>query len=121
MYEAPYPLYHSTDKAWTVWSSFRGLYSDNVSYANKLIRFLSVLRESLDFWHISIHILLSSYETAPKWWSIILTSVIDNVYRVNDDLGCAQETTQDARDKTSEGKAIIEKLEFDMSGDCILE
>ena len=64
-----------------------------------------------------------------KRWPIILTGIIDNVYRINHDLSSALQdtgngTTENTREKIAEGKAIIEKigkLKYDMGRDRVLE
>lgn len=64
-----------------------------------------------------------------KRWPIILTGIIDNIYRVNHDLGLGLQNLDNsasevAKDKISEGKAIIEtigKLKYDMGRDRQLE
>ncbi|EPS95492.1 hypothetical protein FOMPIDRAFT_1132343 [Fomitopsis schrenkii] len=69
------------------------------------------------------------YETVVKRWPIILTSTIDNIYRVNHQLCVAQseEHTDEsvlAAAKVEEGKGLIEqisKLKYDMGRDRPLE
>ena len=71
----------------------------------------------------------ASYETVVKRWPVILTSIIDNIYRVNHDLSVAQSERaahEDAlaEEKIEEGKGLIEKiskLKYDMGRDRPLE
>lgn len=58
-----------------------------------------------------------------------MTGIIDNVYRVNHDLGLALQNTDESTakitgEKIAEGKGIIEiigKLKYDMGRDRLLE
>ncbi|KAI0086103.1 DUF89 domain-containing protein [Irpex rosettiformis] len=73
----------------------------------------------------------SSYDTVVKRWQIILTGIIDTIYRIDHDIsvslpsltaGSTEETQGQA--KFAEGKAIIEKisqLKYDMARDRPLE
>lgn len=61
-----------------------------------------------------------------KRWPIILTSIIDNIYRVNHALSVAQSEHEDAliEEKIEEGKGLIEqisKLKYEMGRDRPLE
>ncbi|EMD35051.1 hypothetical protein CERSUDRAFT_116552 [Gelatoporia subvermispora B] len=72
-----------------------------------------------------------SYTTVLKRWPIILTSVIDNIYRFNHDLDASipslESGSEDLKlieERISEGKAIIEKiskLKYEMARDRALE
>ncbi|KAI0729122.1 hypothetical protein C8Q72DRAFT_830244 [Fomitopsis betulina] len=67
-----------------------------------------------------------SYETVVKRWPIILTSIIDNIYRVNHALSVAQSEHEDAliEEKIEEGRGLIEqisKLKYEMGRDRPLE
>ncbi|KZT69424.1 DUF89 domain-containing protein [Daedalea quercina L-15889] len=71
-----------------------------------------------------------SYETVVKRWPIILTGIIDNIYRVNHVLSvshseeAANEETLSAQEKIEEGKNLIEqisKLKYEMGRDRPLE
>lgn len=72
-----------------------------------------------------------SYETVVKRWPVILTGVIDTIYRVDHRISVALSseginTTELAHceQKISEGKIIIEKiskLKYDMARDRTLE
>jgi len=69
-----------------------------------------------------------SYETVVKRWPIILTGIIDTIYRLNHDLGIAHEAgetvSENARERIEEGKEIIEKiskLKYEMARDRPLE
>lgn len=85
---------------------------------------------SVAFWIDSLTCdVRTSYETVVKRWPIILTSTIDNIYRVNHQLCVAQseEHTDEsvlAAAKVEEGKGLIEqisKLKYDMGRDRPLE
>ena len=72
-----------------------------------------------------------SYETVVKRWPIILTGVIDTIYRVDHEIGVSiptlpagSEEAIRAEEKINEGKMIIEKiskLKYDMARDRPLE
>ncbi|OCH91307.1 DUF89 domain-containing protein [Obba rivulosa] len=71
-----------------------------------------------------------AYTTVLKRWPVILTSVIDNIYRSNHELGTssASDTGREENylieERISEGKAIIEKiskLKYEMGRDRVLE
>ena len=70
-----------------------------------------------------------SYETVVKRWPIILTSIIDNIYRVNHSLSVAQSDSPAhenalSEEKIEEGKGLIEqisKLKYEMGRDRPLE
>ena len=67
-----------------------------------------------------------SYETVYKRWPIILTGVIDTIYRLDHELGLkTDEHVDEVTDaQLKEGKAIIEqisKLKYEMSRDRPLE
>ena len=72
-----------------------------------------------------------SYETVVKRWPVILTGVIDTIYRIDHEIGVSLPTLpaggeEAARveEKIVEGKAIIEKiskLKYDMARDRALE
>ena len=75
-------------------------------------------------------IFLYSYETVAKRWPIIITGIIDTVYRMDHDLGMkVSENSPDvdavaANEKIAEGKTIIEKiskLKYEMARDRPLE
>ncbi|CCM00959.1 uncharacterized protein FIBRA_03007 [Fibroporia radiculosa] len=72
-----------------------------------------------------------AYETVLKRWPIILTGIIDNLYRANHVLdvsiesgGCETEDVDTIKAKIAEGKSTIErisKLKYDMARDRPLE
>ncbi|KZT05259.1 DUF89-domain-containing protein [Laetiporus sulphureus 93-53] len=68
-----------------------------------------------------------SYETVLKRWPVILTGIIDNIYRANHEMSLASAgETSDAitQEKIEEGKTIIEKigrLKYEMGRDRPLE
>ena len=74
---------------------------------------------------------LPRYETVVKRWPIILTGIIDTIYRLDHEtsislasLAAGSEDAQIAEAKISEGKAIIEKvsqLKYDMARNRQLE
>ncbi|KAH9915315.1 DUF89 domain-containing protein [Fomitopsis serialis] len=74
--------------------------------------------------------LFASYETVVKRWPVILTGIIDNIYRINHGLSVAQsegddnEETATEKEKIEEGKNLIEtisKLKYEMGRDRPLE
>ncbi|GJE89042.1 protein-glutamate O-methyltransferase family protein [Phanerochaete sordida] len=72
-----------------------------------------------------------SYETVVKRWPVILTGIIDTIYKVDHELGVSLHTLPAgsdevlaAEEKIKEGKGIIEKiskLKYDMARDRPLE
>ncbi|OBZ75033.1 hypothetical protein A0H81_05296 [Grifola frondosa] len=68
-----------------------------------------------------------AYETVVKRWPIILTSIIDNVYRYNHELSISASDSGDPaviEERIAEGKDIISKigkLKYDMGRDRALE
>lgn len=72
-----------------------------------------------------------SYETVVKRWPIILTGIIDTIYRIDHDISLSLSTaagpgggTVESEERLSEGKGIIEKisrLKYDMARDRALE
>ena len=77
---------------------------------------------------MNLHI---SYETVVKRWPVILTGIIDTIYRIDHEIGVSLPTlpassdeTARAEEKINEGKAIIEKiskLKYEMARDRPLE
>lgn len=76
------------------------------------------------------HLYTLSYETVVKRWPIILTGVIDTIYRTDHEIGLslsseAQVATRvEAEQKIEQGKLIIEKiskLKYEMARDRALE
>lgn len=77
----------------------------------------------------------SSYETVVKRWPVILTGVIDTIYRTNHDLSLSSDpdmsklgdvsaVDQETRERIEEGKRLIEKLsklKYEMGRDRPLE
>jgi hypothetical protein len=74
---------------------------------------------------------LYRYETVLKRWPIILTGIIDTIYRIDHkisvtlpSLAAGSKDAQEAEAKLAEGKAIIEKisqLKYDMARNRQLE
>lgn len=76
--------------------------------------------------HLHVHLVLYSrntisFETVVKRWPVILTGIIDTIYRVNHDLSLSSDpdlhnlgdvsvVDQDTRERIEEGKKMIEKL-----------
>ncbi|CAL1697865.1 unnamed protein product [Somion occarium] len=73
----------------------------------------------------------SGYETVVKRWPVILTGIIDTIYRIDHHLGVSLETSDatsedvtKGQEKIAEGKGIIEKigkLKYEMARDRPLE
>lgn len=77
----------------------------------------------------------SSYETVVKRWPVILTGIIDTIYRTNHDLSLSSDpdmsklgdvsaVDQETRERIEEGKRLIEKLsklKYEMGRDRPLE
>jgi damage-control phosphatase, subfamily III len=76
-------------------------------------------------------LLYISYETVVKRWPIILTGIIDTIYRLDHEIGVSLPTLPAggeeaslSEQRISEGKAIIErisKLKYEMARDRPLE
>ena len=74
---------------------------------------------------------IRSYETVVKRWPVILTGIIDNIYRFNHDLSISlgskdpeSEEVVIAKERIAEGKNIIEtisKLKYEMGRDRTME
>jgi len=69
-----------------------------------------------------------SYETVVKRWPVIITGIIDQLYRANHDLAVQSQQTSETKEildsKISEGKMIIEKiskLKYQMGRDHTME
>lgn len=75
--------------------------------------------------------MLCSYETVVKRWPIILTGIIDTIYKLDHEIGVSLPTlpagSEEAariEEKIKEGKAVIErisKLKYDMARDRVME
>ena len=73
----------------------------------------------------------NSFETVVKRWPVILTGIIDTIYRIDHEIGVSLPTlpaggdeASRAEEKIAEGKSIIEKiskLKYDMARDRALE
>lgn len=77
----------------------------------------------------------SSYQTVVKRWPVILTGIIDTIYRTNHDLSLSSDpdmsklgdvsaVDQETRERIEEGKRLIEKLsklKYEMGRDRPLE
>lgn len=72
-----------------------------------------------------------SYDTVVKRWPVILTGIIDTIYRVDHDLGVSldarpadSEEVIKGNEKIEEGKGIIEKIgavKYEMARDRPLQ
>lgn len=131
MFEAPFPPYDPTDKTGYVVTTrahvvTSGVFKTTSSTASGEVIFTHLIQPQSESFSY-----LPSYETVVKRWPIILTTIIDTVYRVDHELAITIPTLADgsedavaATNKLAEGKDIIErvsKLKYEMARDRPLE